>query len=791
MKNNIELNPDSKYIWDAKDSNIGVRALTFKRNFQAKSACKITLFADTFYTIIVNDTEVGVGPILTTHITPYISEWDISAYLNKDSSDNTVLIKVWFDGRNANVISDADPFRAGLIATIESDLETIVTDDGWLVKEYGKYTPAREGKRSFAGKRVMIVDFTEEKQWENATENARYADKDDISQFTPSTIDNLTCVRRDLEIKDFGTSCGTTNVEFADDISERVINAELKSSAIESYEIFVLSSETDTRANTLQNNEKISSLYENDKIIIPQVEGDFYILFDAKMQTSGNLWIDIESEKELIIDMAYADHLINGRVDPTTQSHPFADRFILNAGRNRVHLPFDKGYRYVQCNFSEAATIHDIYISEHVYNHDDKLRFNSSDKALNYVWQGALNTLHQCSLTTHVDNARRERQGWGGPDQYGMSHGVFYGFGDLRLTRKMLIDYIYCYEEHGFIPNWYPAIRPGIKWLTAHDLWFALSVWDYIFHADDRDLAEKLLKITRDVVDFYCSHTKDGLNCRPHENACRWEEWSLNVAQDISTWENIMAVVSLKSIAKLEEYLDRDNTETLARAEKLNKNIFEKLWHPYHNALCQGTRFNGEKVGHAAQVENAVCLLFGLAPEDKKQMMYDFCSGHSGTWPTSRSGWQGSGQGQRVRYFPQDIITAGTPFTSSVCAKVIARCSSVREAVQYIRYNFGAMLDECDGTYGEMWPLFIDESNAATSFCQGYNGAITSTMITDILGLRFTAPGGKRVEWHILNNGLEMVEGSVETIFGTVSVKREGDNLSYTAPDEVELAIIR
>ena len=791
MKKNIKLHPNSKYIWDDTDQSIGERALTFKRQFQAKDECKLTLFADTFYTILVNGIEVGVGPILTTHVTPYISEWDISAYLNNTSTENAIIIKVWFDGRNPNVISDADPFKAGLIATIKSDLETVVTDNSWLVKEYGKYTPAREDKRSFAGKRVMIADFTEEQEWKNAKERARYADKDDITQFNQSPIDNLTCVRRDLEIIDYGKSCGNIIVEFADDVSERVINAELKSIAVENYEIFILSPETETRANTLQSKEKISSLYENGKIIVPHIEDDFYILFDANMQTSGSLWIDIESETELIIDMAYADHLINGRVDPTTQSHPFADRFILNAGRNTAHLPFDKGYRYVQCNFSKAATIHDIYISEHVYNHDNKLRFNSSDKALNYVWQGALNTLHQCSLTTHVDNARRERQGWGGPDQYGMSHGVFYGFGDLRLTRKMLIDYIYCYEEHGFVPNWYPAVRPGIKWLTAHDLWFALSVWDYTFHSDDKELAEKLLQITRDVVNFYCSHTKDGLNSRPYDHACRWEEWSLNVAQDISTWENIMAVVSLESIAKLEEYLGVDNTKTLAQAEELNKNIFEKLWHPYHNALCQGTKFNDEKVDHASQVENAVCLLFGIAPEDKKQMIYDFCSGESGTWPTSRSGWQGSGQGQRVRYFPQNIITAGTPFTSSICAKVIARYSSVSEAVQYVRYNFGAMLDECNGTYGEMWPLFIDESNAATSFCQGYNGAITSTMITDILGLRFTAPGGRSVEWHILDNGLEMVEGSVETICGTVSVKREGNNLSYTAPDEVELTIIR
>jgi len=788
----IHLKNNCNYIWDKTNPSIGLRSLIFKREFKAKQYAEITLFADTFYTIIVNNKEIGFGPILTSHQHPYLSKFDLSTFLNDDSENNIIIVEVWFDGRNPHVISDADPYKGGLIASIETDIEHIVTDNNWKVKENGIYTPAREEKRTFGGKRVMIADFNGNSEWEYATEYNRYDDKNDIDSCISPPFNNFTCARLDMNIIDLGISRCKITVNYADDVSEKMIKSELESFAVTSYGISVLTTESNTIAHTLPDKNIIKNYTDGKIINIPYIDdSDFYVTFDARRQTSGSLWIDIENDEEVIIDIGYADHLIKGRVDPTLQSHPFADRIIIPSGQQKIHLPFDKGYRFIQCNFSKKCVINDIYVSEHVYNHDDKIRFNSSDKVLNTIWQGALDTLHQCSLSMHVDNARRERQGWGGPDIFGMSHGVFYGFGDTKLTKKTLIDTIYCFNEHGFIPQWYPAISPGIKWISAHDLWYSLTVWDYIFHSDDRDLAKKLLPITKEVINFYCSVNDGELNTKPYSHACRWEEWSLNVAQDISTWENILAVISLQSIAKLEEYLGLDCADSLYRADKLNKAIFKRLWHPHHNALCQGTKEDSSLVDHAGQLENAVALLYGLVPEDKKQDVYDFCSGKSGMWPTSRSGWQGAGQGERTRYNPNDIITAGTPFSSSICAKVINRFHSSIDALYYIKHNFGEMLEECDGTFGEMWPVFIDEMNASTCFSQGYNGAITSTIITDVLGLRFTAPGGKKIEWHLLKNALEMIEGEIETVYGTVSVKRTGEDIIFNVPNEIDFKIIR
>ncbi len=192
-------------------------------------------------------------------------------------------------------------------------------------------------------------------------------------------------------------------------------------------------------------------------LLIPAVDGDFYLTLDMGLQTSGRLRLELETERETAIDAGYADHLQRGRVNPTLQVHAFADRFLLDAGRHTVQLPHDRGFRYLQLSFSQPVLLHGVHVDEHVYPHDDLCRFRSSDETLNCIWEMARATLHQCSLHVHVDNARRERQGWSGPDLYAQLHGFFHAFADLRLDA----------EDAGRLPGvlrgaWlHPRLVPG------------------------------------------------------------------------------------------------------------------------------------------------------------------------------------------------------------------------------------------------------------------------------------------------------------------------------------------
>ncbi len=264
----------------------------------------------------------------------------------------------------------------------------------------------------------------------------------------------------------------------------------------------------------------------------------------------------------------------------------------------------------------------------------------------------------------------------------------------------------------------------------------------------------------------------------------------MNAAQQCSTWENLLAAAGWRAVAHLRHYLHAPGEEAAyQQAEALIGAINARLWHPHRQALAQGTCDDGTLLDFCGQVDNAFALRHDLLPAERRAAAYRFCAGVSGTWPTSRSGWQGSGQGERARYDPRKPVVSGTPFSASLCAQVIAQQTSADEAMQYIRYNFGAMLDEGEGTLWEMWPIYQDENVGATCFSQGYGAHIAATLIGSLLGLTFAAPGGTHLRWQPRRCRLAWAEGQVETRYGAAWVRWDEDGLHYTLPAGVRMTI--
>lgn len=802
---------DLCWIWSDDDPDAGAQVAQLRLEFTASGTASWTGFADTFYTLFCNGAVVGAGPVTGIHTMPRLTSWDLTPWLREGK--NVLAIEVWFEARTPGP-TDCDCWQAGVLGWLESAGEVIPTGPRWRARRSGHFTLAREEQRGFAAKRVVIADLRGEPDgwkeadfddaaWPPATVVARHPAPERGTlrmSLTPPFTQQPRVPQSliDAGIARAGSAAALAVVEMADDVARRMIAQEQQSLIRPLSHMSVLTTaEREGLAFGLPSAEKMAALGWPDlteafrcPLSIPAVDGDFYLTLDMGLQTSGRLRLEVETTQETAIDAGYADHLQRGRVNPTLQAHAFADRFLLGPGRHSVQLPHDRGFRYLQLSFSQPVLLHDVHVDEHVYPHDDICRFRSSDETLNRIWEMARATLHQCSLHVHVDNARRERQGWSGPDLYAQVHGFFHAFADLRLTRKMLEDYLDFYDVHGFIPDWYPAVAPAVRWLPAHDLWFPLTCRDYLLYADDRELAPRLLAACTTVLEYYGGVKVDGLLAREHEGACRWQEWNMNAAQQCSTWENLLTAAGWRAIADMRQALHLPGAAAAQReAEALVVAINAHLWHPRHQALAQGTLDDGSLLDFCGQVDNAFALRHDLLLPERRAAAYRFCAGASGTWPTSRSGWQGCGQGERARYDSRKPVVSGTPFSSSLCSQVIAREASCDEAMQYIRYNFGAMLDEGEGTLWEMWPIYQDEEVGATCFSQGYGSHITATLISEILGLTFAAPGGTHLRWQPRRCRLPWAEGQVETRLGAAWVRWDEDGLHYTLPAGVRMTI--
>ncbi len=788
--------PPAAWVWSAADPDAPGQLARFRLPFTGASARWLGV-ADTFYTLLCNGSVVGVGPVTGIHTQPRLTEWDLTPFLRPEG--NVLAVEVWFDGRVPSV-HDADPLQAGLLGWLITPEATIPTGLAWQAVPAGRVLQASMERRGFAGRRIVTLDLRgDDDAWADTDFDAAawpaatvLADLPARTALRLSPIPPLTQTpRRPVELIDAGTARGGNPATTPDEVADRMWAQEHESLVRPAVRFSVLSADEQVgTALGFPRMERLAALgwSAGFPLPLPAVDGDVYLCWDMGLQTSGSAHLDVEAATELTIDLGYADHLQRGRVNPTTQGHVFADRLIVPAGRRRVALPMERGFRYLQCTFSAPAVLHDLRVDEHVYPHDDVTRFHCSDETLNRIWALARATLHQCSLNVHVDNARRERQGWGGPDFYAQLHGFFAVNGDLRLSRKMLEDYLDFYDATGFIPNWYPDSAPAVQWISAHDYWFPLICRDYLRYADDPALAPRLLAVAETVLAYYAEHQVDGLYGRAHEHACRWTEWNMNTAQQVSTWENLLAVVGWRAVAEMRRYLALPDAAADAEADRLQAAIFAQLRHPRHGVLAQGTCDDGTLTDFCAQLDNAFALLHGLVPADAREATYRFCAGASGTWPTSRDGWQGFGQGERARYDPRKPVVTGTPFGSSLCAQAIAQADPA-EAVQYLRYNFGAMLDEGEAGLWEMWPLYLREETAATCFCQGYGAHVAATLLHSVLGLSYDAPGGAVLRWAPPTNGLAWTEGRAETPHGPVTVRRDADGCHFTVPYGVTLTI--
>ncbi len=762
-------------------------------------------YADSLYTIWCNGRTLGVGPVMSVDAYPRLSRWDLGGVAEK--GNNVLALQVWTHGERKDV-GDVSSLEAGVIGWLFAGKQVVATGADWKAQDAkgymlpypGNYRPFTEQRLVIADLRNEPMDWMEKNFDDNGWPVAREVHPFDHPRrkgLRVSPLPNLTC--RELpppRILDAGWAKGGTSVEYARDVAVRIREQEHESllrGAIElSYPFNKGKGVSIPPATGSPQPRRMGwdSLHCPVHSPVPNGGNEFFITFDLGKQTSGCLLLEISTGQECTLDIGYGDQLIKGRINPTLQ-HSLADRVIVPAGHHAFRLPHDRGCRYVQVNLSAEAELKKASWEEHVYPHPECLPFTSSDKALNAIWAAAYTTLRQTSLTFYVDNARRERQAWNGTEIINSARGGFALAGDLALTRKHLEDSLDDAESmNGLVPAKALGNTPE-EWLRAfdgHDLCFPQTCWEHILRSDDREFAPRLVKACRRLTEYHGDRLGNGL--KPKIGSWAWNEWNLNTGSQVVTSHNLLLIESLQAMVKMYDYLgDETEAEKMeAQIRPLQEAIFRELTDEERGVLCQGYDRNGKKVPFCSQFDNALALSLGVVPEEKIARFHDFCSGPSGTWPTNRSGYQGASIGEEVRFRPDLMVVAGTPHGSMVAARAINKCESPQAAIDYLRYNFGAMVDEGNGTFWEIWP-FWRERRHSTSASQGWGTAVAWYILEYGLGIRFAAPGGSRLEWSPRRVSVREMKGVVPTKHGQATLGWSDEKLHWDIPAGVSMQV--
>jgi hypothetical protein len=799
--------PGTAWIWSDAAPLDADQYAQFRVAFPATRHARFIGFADSTFTLFCNGHPVGTGPDFGVARAPRLTTLDLTPFLSE--AGNLVAVQVFFEGRR-NDCTDICAWKAGLIGWIETAEGVIPSDASWLARRAFEVIPPRaEGWRLFANHRLAWLDLRHDPpswempgevggDWQPATVIAAHPDPERPElRATPLLAQTLTRLLP-TALLDAGYAQGGEDIQpcHAEDVARRLAAQRLESLVRPRSPLgppwsqhgdFVLHAADAGRVRELGLPVLVDGAWQGQ---LAAGEGEPFLLFDFGRQASGVVLLELEVAAHTTIDLAYGETLVRSRIDPCVMGHSFADRLVIGPGRHRLRAPHDRAFRYLQLSCSGAARLHDLALEEHVYPHDDVERFRHADPALQGIWELCRQTLHQTSLSTLVDNARRERQGWGGPDLSTVNLSYIAMFGDWALPRKKLEDFCDYFDLHGAIPCWAPGNGAWVGGIPAHDLWFPTAARDLTLYSGDLTCGRRLLAVAEAVLAHY--ETKLGPEgLLADTGGWKWAEWSLRTtdAAGIDTWENLLAVQAWQAVADLRGWLELDDGgPARRRAAEYAQAIGKHLWHPGHQALSQGTRGGGALSDFGSQVDNALAITLKVLTGERADSAARFCGGASGTWPTNRSGWHGDAGGDRGRFDPRRAIPAGSPFASALCAAALHALGRHQQAVEYVRHNFGALLDEGDGAAWESWPVLVP-GIAANCSSQSFGASIAHVLVACLGGLRPLRPGGRQMQWTPPDPKLGAIEVAVQTVLGEVRVRQEGGSRAWQVPAGVRLEI--
>jgi alpha-L-rhamnosidase len=239
------------------------------------------------------------------------------------------------------------------------------------------------------------------------------------------------------------------------------------------------------------------------------------LTFNLAEQVAGWPGFTIEAPAgttiELLVHEAHAPGgppLLNTHFDSWT-------RFICREGVNRFETFDFESLRWLQLHIHNAkgpVDISEVRVRRRVFPWPNQPRLRTSDRALQRLFEAALNTLNNCAQETLVDGMARERQQYSGDGGHQM-HAVHLAFGERRLVGRYLATWSQGLTKDGYFLDCWPAYDrlarlierqldlSGWGPILDHGVGFILDCRSHYFYTGDleavREPYPRLLRFAR------------------------------------------------------------------------------------------------------------------------------------------------------------------------------------------------------------------------------------------------------------------------------------------------------
>jgi alpha-L-rhamnosidase len=219
--------------------------------------------------------------------------------------------------------------------------------------------------------------------------------------------------------------------------------------------------------------------------------------YDLDRVRLGRLAVTLDVPPGTVVDIAYAEHLTDGRVAPFINLSSGAscnlDHFVARGGVQEFAALMPKGGRFAEIHVRaepEKVKFLAVKYLERTYHDKPTGSFECDDDLLNRIWLAGVETYRACSEDAIIDNPTRERGQWTGDAVVGMETASV-AFDDLRLARRALVSAAKGARSDGLISGLTPGTTPmstyACQWVGAcvryHQLTGDRSLLDDLFDA--------------------------------------------------------------------------------------------------------------------------------------------------------------------------------------------------------------------------------------------------------------------------------------------------------------------
>lgn len=356
-----------------------------------------------------------------------------------------------------------------------------------------------------------------------------------------------------------------------------------------------------------------ATLYPRNGLIAQEAEHGVYCIVDLQKETAGFLDLDIEVPQEAMIEIAWGEHLADGRVRTSVRN--FTCRYKAKAGRNTYLNPFRRlGCRYLQLFiYAPEAKVHYAGIRPTLYPLKEK-PFSGSPLQ-EKIYGVAVETLRHC-MHEHYEDCPWREQALYNMDSRNEMLFTYYAFDDTEFIKSNLELMTHGLRADGFLPLCFPA---GLDLpIPSFNLAYFLQMEDYLHYTGDMAFIKEKYPFMQKLMQAFLDRPKKkGLYPNfPQPEFWNFYEWKPGLdgsepegTASVDAPFNAFFVLALQSMARMAVALGEKDPYS-AIATQLNQEIAAQFFDEGKKLFRS---FDHRRLEEYSVLTNSLCLLSGAA----------------------------------------------------------------------------------------------------------------------------------------------------------------------------------